>query len=660
MRTTTSTFDAAFKRGDLNPRLKLDIYDSDRTTLLKTLTDAISVTVDGDRSRLIRRGLTIRLDNAGGQYTPDLKNLLASLFWRNKWAKAYVGLVTAAGEEWVQLGEFIFRRPMPDATAEGDLITVEAQDGAARLDTSFGEVKTYTDSPTETADYAKAAQGATASASSSLAAGDPIQRQASVGIRAEATIGGIVKNEKDGVTNQSAANTDIRAVVDHSTASVYRYQYAHDAAAGYSQLRLIFTLDLGKPEQLQAVNVTLTLGTLEATETSADGNTWTAFAGSPTARYLRVKVLAADQGVTAGLRTFAAEVAEIEVRQNATHPASNAVDGDATTAWRPSATDLDRWITIDLGQSRTFNQVWLKWGTSDGDLWNRVKYRLSTSADGSAWTLQETTSTRKAGAVEHAFAADVTARYIKVEVTEATGAVILRDVSVKKITAVNTISYLAQQIIQHADPNARLRITRTWQYYKYPLGFAEEHNHLDQLQKLVQSIGWEYRFSADGYDEVGPPEMDPTSPAWTYKEGEANFSALPAEIDTDALRNKIKVVGMNANFRPVEGVAADDNLNSPTSIQRIGTLFDKVFDPYADTIAKCEARARAILAERTRVTQTLKPQGIIHPGHDPGDVVKVVMPAVAVDGVFRLDRYRISLDAERGLECSAELSQIAR
>jgi len=78
---------------------KIEVYDTDRSTLLDTITDGYRISFDAGRKRLARRSVTIDILNTDDQYTPDLSNLLESKFWADKWLKIYAGYDVIDGQD---------------------------------------------------------------------------------------------------------------------------------------------------------------------------------------------------------------------------------------------------------------------------------------------------------------------------------------------------------------------------------------------------------------------------------------------------------------------------------------------------------------------------------------------------------------------------------
>jgi hypothetical protein len=78
--------------------------------------------------------------------------------------------------------------------------------------------------------------------------------------------------------------------------------------------------------------------------------------------------------------------------ENATYPASNAVDGNMTTRWSSAFSD-PQWITIDLGASYAISAVALNWEGASGK-----NYTIRLSSDNASWTTLATKTNMAAGA----------------------------------------------------------------------------------------------------------------------------------------------------------------------------------------------------------------------------------------------------------------------
>jgi len=66
--------------------------------------------------------------------------------------------------------------------------------------------------------------------------------------------------------------------------------------------------------------------------------------------------------------------------ENASFPASAAVDGNTGTRWSSAFSD-PQWLEVDLGSSQSICQVTLNWETAYGKA-----FQIQTSADNSTWT----------------------------------------------------------------------------------------------------------------------------------------------------------------------------------------------------------------------------------------------------------------------------------
>ena len=311
--------------------------------------------------------------------------------------------------------------------------------------------------------------------------------------------------------------------------------------------------------------------------TSSDAQAWTSqpTTGAGAVSGVRYIELTVEAAAAAGSATLT--ITELEVRAAAAAPAGQAVDADPNTSWRPSLTDLDRQLTITFVGSRALNQVMLRLGTADTDVWNRAKIKIETLESG-AWVTRYTTARRVAGRWEIPFQADITATAIRLTLIEVAGVAMIRDVTVKQVTQANTISYLIGQIAADGG-ETKTRIAFTRQFYPYTIGWGEKDERWAAIAKLAASIGWEVGYSWDGYLEAGPPDYDPTDPDWEIHEGEANLLSISAEPD-DQVINHWKVVGASVNFRPVSAEAKDDRINSPTGIPTSGSASTRSSTPW--------------------------------------------------------------------------------
>ena len=77
--------------------------------------------------------------------------------------------------------------------------------------------------------------------------------------------------------------------------------------------------------------------------------------------------------------------------ENATFPASNAVDGNTGTRWSSAFSD-PQWLEVDLGASASISQVVLQWEAAYA-----TAFQIQTSPDGTTWTSIYSTTTGTGG-----------------------------------------------------------------------------------------------------------------------------------------------------------------------------------------------------------------------------------------------------------------------
>jgi hypothetical protein len=92
--------------------------------------------------------------------------------------------------------------------------------------------------------------------------------------------------------------------------------------------------------------------------------------------------------------------------QNASTPASAAVDGSLSTRWSSQFAD-PQWIQVDLGRRYTVTQVILRWETAYAS-----EYEVQISVDGVHWTTPFYTR-NGGGGVEMVIGGDTPARYVR-------------------------------------------------------------------------------------------------------------------------------------------------------------------------------------------------------------------------------------------------------
>ena len=156
-------------------------------------------------------------------------------------------------------------------------------------------------------------------------------------------------------------------------------------------------------------------------QTSPDGSTWTTIYSTTTGtggtqtlnvtgsgRYVRMygtaratqygyslwefQVYGSLSGGTCGTTNAALnQPATASSTENASFPASAAVDGNTGTRWSSAFSD-PQWLQVDLGSSKNICQVTLDWETAYA-----TAFQIQTSPDGSTWTTIFSTTTGTGG-----------------------------------------------------------------------------------------------------------------------------------------------------------------------------------------------------------------------------------------------------------------------
>jgi chitodextrinase len=159
----------------------------------------------------------------------------------------------------------------------------------------------------------------------------------------------------------------------------------------------------GKSFQIQVSPDASTWTTIYSTTTGTGGNQTLSVSG--TGRYIRMYGTARgtqygyslwEFGVTgtpAGGSTLLSQghPATASSTENATFPASSAVDGNTGTRWSSAFSD-PQWIYVDLGAVHSVSQVVLNWETACGK-----SFQLQSSNDASTWSTFYSTTTGAGG-----------------------------------------------------------------------------------------------------------------------------------------------------------------------------------------------------------------------------------------------------------------------
>jgi len=631
--------------------IKAEIWSADESELLLEIDDinwnsdglapvkatARSCSIGADRAAECRRTCTLVINNEQGWLSPDDAAPADWPFAENNVLKVWEGyrLPSGADELLPVFWGLLDPAAVPVETSSESAITVVARSVEKRLaQQKFADTTVYVDNPSESANYASPAQGASATASSSLAAGQPLQPGARVTARAYATVLG----QKAAV----AAPASCRLALDGSTGTALEHSYV---AVGLTALELVLLVDLRCVESVQSLTPRLGEGTTATSlRTSSDGLTWTerdpAGMGAASFRFGELTVEAPAAG---GQATVV--IQEVEVLAGAAYPASNAIDGDSATTWRPAPGDLDRTLAIAFGTARTFNVVYLSWGATLVDQDNLVTYQVLNGGTGAVLVDQ---AEPVCGLVEHVVGA--TCSSIQVHVLTAAGLVALRHVEVLQVTATNTVSYLLGDLAAQAGI-ARQDIQPS-RLYRANLTCQLGESYIQHARDIAAAAAWELYGDPEGYLVARPAPGNPTDVAARYEAGAANLiGGFAREPGSQAVFNHVVVLAKLPG-QTVRGEAQDSSAGSPTCTQRLGDRVLVVEDPGCDTQRKADARALVELWRNCQWRSAVSFSAVANPAHEAGDVLEVVEGTTRVAGLYVLESFELSMTpAEFSMSC---------
>ena len=94
--------------------------------------------------------------------------------------------------------------------------------------------------------------------------------------------------------------------------------------------------------------------------------------------------------------------------------AENVVDGDImSTRWMAPDQKETQWLTLDLGQGKTFNHVRMYWGVTYA-----ASYEIETSQDGEQWEMVYQDRYSEGGKINLLLDRPCEARYVRLKVKE--------------------------------------------------------------------------------------------------------------------------------------------------------------------------------------------------------------------------------------------------
>jgi len=123
------------------------------------------------------------------------------------------------------------------------------------------------------------------------------------------------------------------------------------------------------------------------------------------AGFLGASARNADSAHAAATLLSQGKTATASSLENASFPASNAVDGNTGTRWSSAFSD-PQWLEVDLGASASISQVVLQWETAYA-----TAFQIQTSPDGTNWTTIYSTTTGTGG--NQTLSVSGTGRYVR-------------------------------------------------------------------------------------------------------------------------------------------------------------------------------------------------------------------------------------------------------
>jgi hypothetical protein len=435
---------------------------------------------------------------------------------------------------------------------------------------------------------------------------------------------------------------DYDKMINKSDIAAWAQVYTPESGSTVTEIESEIFVDLQDPLQLQEIKLNLIEGA-ELTDflwTSPDNATWTSSTSTTVTpvgdvRFIRFKVRKRTADADGKWRLG---VSEIQIKTAKNFTPSLAIDGDIhNTDWRPRATDPDPVITFDLGQSRSINALYTYWGKNSFDFWNRVKYFIETSVNGSTWSrlvdLNGYDESRSFyGEVEHVFA-PVSVRYVRINIKGRDGVAILRHIRIMSITASKTIRDLMIEVLQTTNlTDYEIPFTRRYVERK----MAEIGDEKEAfLRTLARSANWDTVTDENGVYKAYSRNIDPVDYAWDFKTDTDNIFSFSLNLTND-IKNVIVVTYETTSEKAIVGRAIDDNPLSPTSVSNLGRRVVKYSGESYNSQEICDRVAQERLFEKTRQKHqtTLPVTG--HPGIQVDDVVQVTVEEAKVRGSFYL------------------------
>lgn len=184
-------------------------------------------------------------------------------------------------------------------------------------------------------------------------------------------------------------------------------------------------------------------------------------------------------------------------------------------------------------------------------------------------------------------------------------------------------------------------------------------------QELATAVGCEVFVDAAGvfvFRQVPDPRYG--EPVWTIDE-DANptFTQADKELNDDPVRNYVVVKGESTSSQnPVSAYAFDGDPNSPTYVGgKLGKRVTTVTIQSITTQEQAQAAANGILFNSLGLADQVTITCVPMPALEPGDIVKVKIGDIKVDGLYLINRITIPLSQADSMEivCYRQTANIA-
>jgi hypothetical protein len=169
------------------------------------------------------------------------------------------------------------------------------------------------------------------------------------------------------------------------------------------------------------------------------------------------------------------------------------------------------------------------------------------------------------------------------------------------------------------------------------------------IMELAAAIGFEAYFDPSGVF-VFRPVPDPTTgdPVWVFDEDSNPLvSEVSRELSDEQTFNHIVVIGQStSSANAVNAEAFDNNPNSPTYILGpYGQVSERLTFSLITTADQAQDAANAILNNSLGASDTATMTVVPHPALEPGDIIKIKIGNVNVDGNYMINSMTTSLSS---------------